>query len=53
MKETYWLLAIKAAREAIDSRGYELAHRSSKKPHLERALFENNSCMAAQPYVPG
>jgi hypothetical protein len=24
-----------------------------KGSHLERALFENGSCMAAQPYIPG
>jgi hypothetical protein len=48
MKETYWPLG-----RQVDSRGYESAQWSSTKSHLERALFENNSWMAAQPYVPG
>jgi hypothetical protein len=53
MKETYWLLAIKAAREVSRLEGIRVSTAEQHKLHLERVLFENNSCMAAQPYVPG
>jgi hypothetical protein len=53
MKETNWLLQLRPLGRRVDSRGYESAQRSSTKSHFERALFENNSYMAAQPYVPG
>jgi hypothetical protein len=47
-RETYWLLAVQAAQEASRLEGIRTQTVAASQEHIvERALFRNNSCVAA------